>query len=133
MTPPGFPGPNFKGKYPALKAWIDDASKGHKAQNMTVVLGPDGSFWANEIGVGWIRNGLPKTLNDKLDALRGDNKSVRHLQLGIDGTYWVEGSDGSRSWHLKSYYPNLQEYVKEHKFTGVAVRHARSSSSCKLS
>ena len=104
-----------------MKAWLDDKDKGHKGQNLFIVLGPDNSFHANSRGVGWIRNGLATPLNEKLDALGADGKSVRHLQLGIDGSYWVEGNDGSRAWNLKGNYPNLQEYVKEHKFTGVAV------------
>lgn len=117
-----FPGVNFKGKYPGLKAWLDDTSKGHKATNLLVVLGPDGSCYALSRGVGWYRNGLPSALNEKLDANRDDGKSVRHLQLGAGGSYWVEATDGSRSWNLKGNYPSLQEYVMVHKFTNVAVR-----------
>lgn len=117
-----FPGANFKGKYPGLKAWLDDTSKGHKAANLMVVLGPDGSCYALSRGVGWYRNSLASTLNEKLDSWRDDGKNVRHLQLGVGGSYWVEATDGSRSWNLKGNYPSLQEYVKEHKFTNVTVR-----------
>ena len=93
-----------------------------------VVLGPDGSCYALSRGIGSYKNGLASTLNEKLDALRDDGKSVRHLQLGVDGSYWVEASDGSRSWNLRGNYPGLQEYVKEHKFTNVTVRtHTQSS------
>lgn len=114
-------GANFKGQYPLLKAWLDDASKGHKAQNLLITLGPEGSFYALSRGVGWYRKGLSKALMEKLDALKEEGKSVRHIQLGVSGSYWVEGSDGSRAWNFMGNYPNLQEYVKEHRFTNVAV------------
>ncbi len=115
-------GSNFKGQYPSLKAWLENKDKGHKKQNLYVVLGPNGSFYALSRGVGSYRHSLVPALVEKLDSLKGDGKKVRSLQLGVDGSYFLEDSTGSRSWNFKGNYSSLQEYVKEHTSTNVAVR-----------
>ena len=102
---------HFNGKYPALKAWLDDASLGHKIQNIVVVLGPDGSFWANELGQPSVMAFLPQSLNRALGALGTGGKRVHRLQLGVFGAWYIEYSDGTRNGDLQGQYPALQARV----------------------
>ena len=115
----------FNGQYASLKSWLEDKTKEHKTQHLLVVLGPNNSHFALSRGVGTHRNRLPKGLVEVLDNLRTDSKSVRRLQLGANGSYWLDASDGSRSWNLMGCYPDLQAYLKEHEQSrNVAVRHS---------
>ncbi len=113
----------LKGQYPSLEKWLNEPNRRGSAKKLYIVLGPNGSFFALERGVETFEKGLPPSLSEKIRDFRVNGLNVRRIQLGINGCYFVEASDGSRAWNVTDDYPDLRTHLNKQRLTKISVGH----------
>ncbi|THG96378.1 hypothetical protein EW026_g5449 [Hermanssonia centrifuga] len=93
----------LKGQYPSLEKWLNEPNRRGSAKKLYIVLG------------------LPPSLSEKIREFRVNGLNVRRIQLGINGCYFVEASDGSRAWNVTDDYPDLRTHLNKQRLTKIST------------
>ncbi|KAF2662012.1 hypothetical protein K491DRAFT_686996 [Lophiostoma macrostomum CBS 122681] len=93
--------------YSKLHDWLCETTKSDaaKVKKVAITIGPNGSYFAR-CRSSWISHDLPL---DLAKAIEEDESKPAVVALGVDDSWIVIWSDGTRSWNLRYKYPALQE------------------------
>ena len=82
-----------------------------RRKNVSFSIGPKGSWFAR-IGENVAYHALPTSLEDHINERKAKDIYLRHVTLGLHGSFVAMWSDGTESWSLSEGYVGVLKALK---------------------